>query len=103
MISNGPVGTLKGHVFDPEVADSMPTFARSWSQERREREAKEMTARYKIVETCDVCHEPLIAEELLAHKMNHVPSKIRAMVRTVMALEPSDRKAVLETVRSLEG
>ena len=103
MTPNGPTGTLKGHVFDPAVDSSMPTFTRFWSPERREREAKEMTERYRIVESCDVCHEPLIAEEVLAHKMNHVPSRIRAQVRTVMAMEPDDRKSLLQAVHSLEG
>lgn len=103
-----PIQTLKGHKFDPEKPESLPGFffvtrngQRVYSKERIEQEAIALTNRYEIVETCKECGELLIAEEILAHKMNHVPSTIRHLVRTLMAVSPKIRSEILAIVKEL--
>lgn len=100
---NGPDGSsLRGHVFDPQDEDSMPGFARRMSPEQREAWATAETERMRIAANCEECGLPLIAEEVLAHYMNeHVSSRNRALVRTVMARTPEQRDEVLANIKAL--
>lgn len=103
MILNGENGSRKGHVIDLEKRETVPTFfyGPNYNDARRELEATQMNERYAIVEHCKICKEPLIAEEVLAHKMNHIDGTIRHWVRTIMALNAETREAVLAVVKEL--
>lgn len=104
MILNGPENSIKGHVFDPNKPDSLPRYVRVMpSVDDQMREIKVLNNRYQIVETCEACGSVLIAEEALAHKMDHAPSRIRAMVRTLIATPPEDRQQIIEWVNKLES
>lgn len=100
IIPNGVIG-LKGHTIDLDNIDSVPTWFSRWPIEKQKREAVAFNDRYKVVETCGTCTEPLIAEEVLAHKMAHVPSRSRAFVRTIMALPVDIRDETLKYVGEL--
>lgn len=92
---------LRGHVFDIEDPESLPDWLNK-SGRNKERAIQELNDRYTIVATCKTCGQDLIEEEHLAHMMNHVPGKLRSMVRTVMAMSQEERDDVLGYVSELE-
>ena len=102
--NHGADSTLKGHVFSLDDPTSIPGWlhAKNWPQERKEVEVKALNERYRVVAICPTCKRKLVAVEHLAHMMNHVPSRQRAFVRTLMAMSPADRKAVIESCKELE-
>ena len=101
---NGPEGSLKGHVFDALDLSSLPHYVTVMTDPARVlREVAALNERYRIVAHCPTCNRALIAEEHLAHLMKHVPSRSRALVRTLIATSPEIRKEVLAAVADLEG
>lgn len=101
IVPNGNVKGygLKGHVFDADIPETMPDFTRSWDRAKRTDYARTETEKMRVVETCKECSAPLTAADALAHKMNHLPSDIRALVRTLMA--SSVRERVIAAVAEL--
>lgn len=102
MILNGPEGSLKGHVFDRNNPDSLPRYLRQGMHPDVDAEVKRLNERYRIVENCPECGAALIAEEVQAHAENHIPARLRALVRTVMSASKEDRKEVLDWVQKLD-
>lgn len=101
MILNGVNGTMKGHVFDPEKPESMPTFIRRKGMEEQKRWAARETERYTVVELCKTCGRALIAEEVLAHRLNHVPTHLRPLARMIADLNAEDRAELLKIVKKV--
>ena len=100
--------SLKGHRFDLDDLSTIPvsiqrTWDNSrWTEERKQQEVNALNARYQIVSLCGQCGEPLIREDHLAHLMDHVPSRSRHLVRTLMGLDPAIRKEVLASCAALQ-
>lgn len=63
----------KGVIFTGPHDDRLPTVAQRMPEERRLAYIDEHNKRYKIVEECSECSEPLIAEELTQHYIDHIP------------------------------
>lgn len=104
MILNGPEGSLKGHTFDVNKPESLPRYLRALNNPNEQlRQAMALNDRYRIVDTCNECGHVLIAEEVAAHRMDHVPSKLRAFVRTLMAVPEEDRQQIIKWVTRLEA
>lgn len=104
MTLNGREGHgLKGHVFDPKIPESLPGWMASFDDARKAREAETLTERYRVLEDCKECSRPLIAEEVLAHKMNHLPDRVRSLVRTVMAADVDVRDETIAALAALTG
>lgn len=101
--ATGYAGGLKGHVFDPEDQDSIPshiTKLQAVNPVRAVRELKALQERYKVVEKCKECDEPLIAEEIPSHYMSfHVSDEARSLVRMMANVEPDVRKEVIAFTR----
>lgn len=91
MILNGEDNSLKGHVFDAEIPDSIPSFILKKSMDEQIAWAEKETARYEIVTRCPVCDEPLISEEVVAHADKHVSTKVRPLFRTARTLSADER------------
>ena len=54
--------TQKGRIFDPQKPETMPSFMRGKPLPEQTAWAEKETVRFAVVETCDQCGEPLIAE-----------------------------------------
>lgn len=48
-------------------------------------------ARFRVVGVCRECGRELVAEEVVPHRLNHVPESIRGLARDVAALPPEKR------------
>lgn len=101
MQLNGHNQTIVGHMFDPNNFQTLPSFTHSWNLERRTAWAEGQTKRYAISETCQKCKRPLIAEEAMAHKLNHAPFYIRSLARSLAALSQQHRKELLTFMQEL--
>ena len=99
---NGPKAlSLKGHTFDPRKPESLPDYLRELKPEVQATRAAELNERYRIVETCAACQEPLIAEELMAHRLSHVSGGARAMVGTILNQTPEVQRETLALLKEL--
>lgn len=102
-------GTLKGHVFDPADADTMPSFivnSRTMSAEQKREWAEAETKRYAIVGTCDRCDPPrdLIEGEQIPHRMSHASPKAASAAMTVLQRGPDVAAEAFALLREvLEG
>jgi len=101
MKYNSKTGSMKGHIFDPDDPDSMPTFTSSMSLEKRKAWAKQETERYRIIKNCPTCGEPLIEEESVAHVLNHAPSELRPLARMLAELDKDDREKLYKIVKAV--
>jgi hypothetical protein len=101
MKLNGEKNTLKGHVFDVNNPESLPTFVLRMSPEKQAAWAEKETQRYAIVERCKVCKRPLIAEEVQAHKLNHFPYQVRPLARMLVELNPKARTELLKLIKEV--
>jgi len=85
---------IKGHVFDPSDDSTLPDYMKNgnrqarrlpvMSAEEKKAQAAALTARYAIALECKECKEPLIAEEVVQHRLNHESGAVRSMVGTVL-------------------
>jgi methionine salvage enolase-phosphatase E1 len=51
--------------------------------------------RWRVAATCAECGEELVAEEVVAHRLGHVPEGVRSLARDLTALPIGDRLAFL--------
>lgn len=99
MKFNSTTGSLKGHTFDPNIPDSMPGFTKSMNREAQQAWAEKETQRYQVVRECSICSEPLIAEEVTAHILNHAAGHLRPLARMVADLSKEDRAELNRIVK----
>jgi hypothetical protein len=59
---------------------------RSLAGERRAQWVAENNKRWAIVGQCMECGRDLVAEEVVPHRLNHVPDRLRSLARDVAAL-----------------
>lgn len=94
-----------GHVCDPMNPETLPPFvADIKDMTRRTKVALEVTKRYELAGWCEKCspRRPLIAEEVLAHRLKHAPnSTVRSLVGTVMQHNPDIQRQALELLKEI--
>lgn len=109
----GDYVTLVGHKFDASNDSTLPSHLQDatrqragkapFSMDRKREEADRLNKRYAVAETCK-CGRPLIAEEVLPHKLSHAPdSTVKTLVATVMQHPPEVRKQTLEFLKEVLG
>jgi hypothetical protein len=103
MKLNGENNTIKGHVFDPNIHDSLPTFVLRMSADKQVHWAERETQRYRIVEHCKMCKRPLIAEEIQAHKLNHIPYTLRPLARMLLNFPPKTLAELFKLVKEVNN
>lgn len=101
MKLNGVDGSMKGHVFDPAKPGSMPTYMRKKPMDEQRAWATKETERYAVAEMCKACGEALIAMEVLAHRLNHVPSHLRPLARMIAGLNAEDRAELMKIAKKV--
>lgn len=90
--------TWKGHSF---VAEDAPVSIRQGDPAALEAWCAENTARYAIVHHCPHCGEPVVAEEIIGHRLIHTTDNARAVIRSVLAMTPEEIAEVVAVVREL--
>lgn len=104
---------IKGHVFDPADDATLPDYMKNGNRQARrlpvltpaekQAQAAALTARYAIVDTCKECKEPLIAEEVVAHRLSHENGTVRSMVGTVLQQSSDNQLRTLAVLNELLG
>lgn len=102
---------IKGHVFNPADDASLPDYMKNGNRqarrlpvltpEEKQAQAQALTERYAIVETCKACKEPLIAEEVIAHRLSHEHGAVRSMVGTVLQQSREHQERTLAVLTEL--
>ena len=101
MNPTGYKGGFKGHKFGYDIADSIPGYMQNKLPEQIVAWCEQMNERYAIVQNCAICEEPLIKEEVLAHRLAHEHSTVRSLVGTVMGQPVDHQKRTLEVLKEL--
>ena len=55
--------------------------------------------RFTIVEDCNVCDEPLIADEVIAHSLTHVTDDVRSVCGMFVDLNVEQQREVYDYIR----
>ena len=93
--------SLKGRDFNDlelqprSIREGDPNERKAWIYEQNER--------WKIVDECDQCGRPLVAEEVVSHRMNHVPELLRPLARDMVRLTPEQRVELMRLFSSRTG
>lgn len=99
MKINSKTNTLKGHIFDVSDPETLPGFVRRMPIEKQKDWAERETQRNQVVETCKICERALIAEEVKAHKLNHVEYTLRPLARMLADLPLKARAELTKLVK----
>ena len=96
-------GSLKGHVFDAENPETLPSFIARASVEDRRKFAEAETERYRIVEECSRCGEPLTNGEQIPHRMTHEPARVASAAMTAIQRGPETARAAARLILEVLG
>ena len=103
-------GSLKGVEYSGVDDAALPSVlkrvrAGMSSDVHRERLEKYVAAhneRWAVVATCETCNEPLIAEEVVQHSINHLTSGARALAGGYVRATPEVRAAFRAWLEAFE-
>jgi len=96
-------GTQYASTADPAIPQSIRKDwqLRRLSLEQQQDWVAEFNTRWAIVDTCETCKGPLIADELISHRMKHVPDAYRPVLRMLFDFPPDQRAAIMALLTDL--
>lgn len=96
-------GTPKGHVFDADNPETLPSFIARRSMEERRAFAEAETERYRIVAACERCGRELIEGEQIPHRMSHEDPKVASAAMTAIQRGPDVARAAARLILEVLG
>ena len=85
---------MKGKQYNPTDAD-LPRTVRAMTPEQRQAWCDAFNAQWRIVSTCNVCNEELIASERAEHTLAHAPARARTVARMLYGLSAEDAELAI--------
>ena len=109
-------GSMKGHTFSLDDESGLPSPLQDASRRARrlapltpavkQREVAALNERYRVLYKCPLCEAagveyPVIAEEVVAHRLSHENATVRAMVQTILNQDHAHFDRIVEVLQEL--
>lgn len=85
-------------LLDPETT-KLPRGVRNLPDDERAAWVERYNARFATVDVCPVCGEGLCAEELVAHRINHLEPRLRVLARMVEDADDATKAGLIAYLR----